>query len=268
VRNHFAHVLGALTLLMFGGCTTLPNGHDWGEDVSFRPGWHRFYEAASAAATSPDVWAPLAGVAAFRIDRWDRKTSDWARDKTPIFGSQERAAKWSNDLRLMSSLAFHISTLATPSGESPEWLESKAKGYAVELAAVAATSVTTRELKTAVGRERPDGSDHESFPSGHTSRSAVETQLAKSNLRSIDLNDDTRRLLDVGLDSLTIGTAWARVEAGAHFPSDTLFSMAIGNFMAILFTDAFLGLDGQSPTTLSLGPLPNGHVALLLEVHF
>ena len=57
--------------------------------------------------------------------------------------------------------------------------------------------------------------------------------------------------------SLTIGTSWSRIEAGWHFPADTLFSMALGNFMASFVNDTFLGLDSDS-TSLTVAAMPDG----------
>ena len=67
-----------------------------------------------------------------------------------------------------------------------------------------------------------------------------------------------RRGLDYGLDALTLGTSWARVEAGWHFPSDTLFSIALGNFMASFFHDAFMGLNTESPIDVRVVAAPGG----------
>lgn len=61
------------------------------------------------------------------------------------------------------------------------------------------------------------------------------------------------------LDALTYGTAWARVEAGFHFPSDTLVGISLGNFNEAFFNDAFLGLEPQSSRLVfSVAPLPRG----------
>jgi membrane-associated phospholipid phosphatase len=105
----------------------------------------------------------------------------------------------------------------------------------------------TNSLKRAADRERPNGLASESFPSGHTSSAAVHTRLASRNLQSIEMNDGTRRALDAGLIALTMGTSWARIEAGWHYPSDTLFSMALGNFIGSFVNDAFLGLQAKGP---------------------
>lgn len=257
-RGGRAFSAGALVLLL-SGCATLPNGRGWGEDATLAPGWDRVRQSAVDAIRDPWVWVPLLGAAAFQIDDWDRDVSDWARENTPMFGSQESAEDWSDDLRTASVVSYHLAVLATPSGaDAREWFINKAKGYAVGLSASALTRFTTRALKTSVGRTRPNGEDDESFPSGHTSTAAVYTQLASRNLRAIDLSDSTRLALDIGLDALTLGTSWARIEAGWHYPSDTLFSIALGNFLASFFNDAFLGLDENPRATVALAPQADG----------
>ena len=230
------------------GCGTLPTGRGWGEDATLRPGWARVRDSAASAARDPWVWAPLAGAAMFQIDDWDRRAADWAREHTPVFGSPGHAKTWSDDLRTASVVAHYASILATPSGdEAGDWIVNKAQGAIVDAAAVSATVAVTRLLKTNVDRRRPNDAADESFPSGHTSSAAVHTRLASRNLRAIQsagaLSAGSRNALDVGLYALTIGTSWARIEAGWHYPADTLFGMALGNFLASFVNDAFLGLD-------------------------
>jgi hypothetical protein len=252
---------------MLGGCATLPNGRNWGQDATISPGWQRVGESALEAARSPRVWLPLLGAGLLQINGWDRKVSDWARENTPIFGSEESAARWSDDLRTASSIAYHASVLATPDeGPFGNWLESKAKGYAVGLAAVGFTGLTTNGLKSVTARERPNGQDTESFPSGHTSHSAVLTELAQCNLESIRMSDGSHLALDIGLNALTIGTGWARVEAGAHFPSDSLFAMALGNWSGRAFNDAFMGLGGAPQLSLAFMPLEHHGIELRWRV--
>ncbi len=250
-----------LLSLALAGCGTLPSGQGWGEDATWRPGWERVRSSAASAARDPWVWAPLAGAAVLQIDDLDRRSADWARQHTPIFGSQRNAEQWSDDLRTASAFAHYATILATPSGgdDFGEWLANKARGTLVDVAAVSATVAVTRSLKTNVGRTRPNGGDDESFPSGHTSSSAVHTRLASRNLRSIGMPAGARRSLDVGLYALTIGTSWSRIEAGWHFPADTLVSMALGNFMASFVNDAFLGLDPGS-ATFSVAATPDGAI--------
>jgi membrane-associated phospholipid phosphatase len=209
----------------------LPDGHGWGQDATVIPGWQRVRDAAVHAAESPRIWGPLAASAAFQIDGWDRRVSNWARSHTPIFGSQQNAVDWSDRLRAVSGYAYYASVLATPSGDDPgEWMLDKLRGAAVGEAAIVATDEESALLKSAAARERPNGQDTQSMPSSHASRSAVLTELAERNLQSLAVNDTTQRVLDVGLDALTYGTAWARVESGYHYPSDTLVGVSLGIF--------------------------------------
>jgi hypothetical protein len=87
----------------------------------------------------------------------------------------------------------------------------------------------------------------------------VHTRLASRNLRSIDMPTGARLTLDVGLYALTIGTSWSRIEAGWHFPADTLVGMALGNFMASFVNDAFLGLD-PAATSITVAATPDGAI--------
>ena len=42
---------------------------------------------------------------------------------------------------------------------------------------------------------------------------------------------------------LAVGTAYARVEAKEHFPSDVLVGAALGHFIGVFANEAFLGID-------------------------
>jgi hypothetical protein len=180
----------------------------------------------------------------FQAGDIDRKLADWAADHTPIFGSQKRADQASDYLRDATGAAYAITVLATPSGKQfGEGTIAKGKGLAVGGAAIVSTFGVTKGLKNAVHRTRPDASDNLSFPSGHASQTAVLAMLASRNLASLSLPEEGRLALRIGLTALTVGTAWGRVEAHKHFPSDVLFGMALGHFLGAFINDAFLGLD-------------------------
>jgi hypothetical protein len=216
--------------------------------------------SAVQAARDPWVWGPALGAAAFQIDDWDRRASDWAREHTPVFGSQRSAQDWSDDLRSASIMTQRITLIATPAGDdATQWLLAKAKGALVQVTAASVSSKITNQLKTSTGRERPNGLADKSFPSGHSSASAVNTRLASENLKSIKMEEGMRRALDAGLIALTLGTSWARIEAGWHYPSDTLFSIALGNFVGSFMNDAFLGLE-DSDIAFSFGSGSDGLV--------
>jgi membrane-associated phospholipid phosphatase len=256
-RLPHAAIAIALTLLLSACVTTGPR--DWGADATWKPGMQPLREALVDAAKNPRVWVPLAGAALFQINGWDRKVSNWARDNTPVFGSQGNARDWSDTLRTASSVAYFATVLATPDPhDSGPWMRDKAQGLVAGLGAIAVAGFATSTLKGATGRTRPNGQGTNSFPSGHTSHSAVLTGLARDDLDDIDMSAGTRRALDLGLDALTVGTAWARVEAGAHFPSDTLASIALGNFVSRVCTEAFLSPSSDRRLAFSLTPVARG----------
>ena len=256
--------LGGLLALV--GCATLPNGRNWGEDATVQPGWQRVGRAALAAVEAPGFWLPLAGAAVLQIDNWDHRLSSWARRETPIFGSQQSATEWSDRLRSASAYAYFATVTLTPGGEEPgPWLIDKARGLAVGAAAIVVTDEESALLKKASARERPNGQDDQSMPSSHASRSAVLTELGRRNLQWVDMSETERVVVDASLTALTLGTGWARVEAGFHYPSDVLVGMAIGDFNGAFFNDAFMGLPEPAGVAFAVEPV---HAGAQLRVRF
>lgn len=247
-----------LTALSLAGCATLPDGHRWGGDVTVAPGWARVRIAAVQAATDPWVWAPLAGAGVLQAANLDHRLSHWGRTHNPLFGSEANATRWSDRLRGASVGVDLMTVLLTPSGEPDDtWLLDKAKGYLVNLAAATTAIESTTLLQHSIGRERPNGANDHSFPSDHSAASSVYTRLASLNLQQIPMSGGTRDALDLSLHALGFATAWARVEGGWHYPSDTLVGMAIGNFCAEFFTNTFMGLDAARER-FGFSPLPGG----------
>jgi membrane-associated phospholipid phosphatase len=262
-RAYAAGAALTVALCALSACASTPGGRPWGADATVEPGWQRVGEAATGALRSPQFWGPLAAAAMFQIDNLDHRTSTWARSHTPIFGSQENAARWSDRLRSASAYAYVATVLVTPGGDAPrEWLLDKARGVAVGGAAIVVTDEESALLKNATARERPNGQDMQSMPSSHASRSAVLTELAARNLESVSMGQTPRTVLDMGLAALTYGTAWARVESGYHFPSDTLVGISLGNFNGAFFNDAFLGTE-RSSTKVSFAVTPVRRGAVL-----
>lgn len=232
-----------LAPLLLTGCGTLENGRGWGEDALGPVDLERVARAGRDALLSPATWVPLAGAGVLSLGHFDEQVSDWASVQNPLFGSQA-AAGHAGDY-LTGLLAFEAvgTALATPSGDTPgDWTLAKLKGGAVELGAIAATNGLTEGLKRMSNRERPDGSDYCSFPSGHTANAFALATLANRNLDSIDSLGSARVPLQIGNAVLASGVGWARVEARKHYPSDVLFGAALGNFLTAFIHDAFMNL--------------------------
>ena len=250
-----------LACCLTSACASLPDGSRWGASATLAPGWPKIEASALNAARSPWVWGPLAGAAVLQVDSWDDEVSEWAREETPVFGSAQNAGDWSDGLRNAAVLGYAASVLAAPSGDfDGDWLAAKAQGAAVGAGAFAATAGLTAGLKTLTSRERPNGTDDDSLPSGHASTAAVFDTMTVRNLQSFDVSSGLRTTLEIGAGAITAGTAWARVEAGAHYPSDVLIGIALGNFMGAFFTEAFLGIEPGARLSFSAEPVRNGAV--------
>ena len=205
----------------------------------FWPDRERWRDAARAALRDPGTWVPAAGAAVIAAADWDDNISEWAVDSTPVFGSTDNALDWSNHLKGASHYAMIATALAVPGEGRP--FRTKLETLLWEHAAVEVTSELTSSIKKATDRERPDGSDRFSFPSGHASGAFAYAAASSRNLAATRLAGPTRVGLGIGLKTLAAGTAWARVEAGVHFPTDVLAGATLGNFLSLLVHDASSG---------------------------
>jgi membrane-associated phospholipid phosphatase len=256
----------SLIVLLTASCGTLPNGRRWGEDVTLLPGTERVENAASNAVRDPATWIPAIGAVAFSIGNFDQRVSNWASEKTPIFGSTDRAGKASDTMDSAAGAGVFLTALVTPSGSDPgDWIISKAKGISVEYAALAATGGTTQLLKGWVSRERPDKSDKNSFPSSHSSHTFASAMLDERNVESLPISTPEKWMLDTAFYSLAVGTAWARVEAEKHYPSDVLAGAALGSLISAFVHDTFMGLDQGTDMALSIWP---GQAVLILRIEW
>jgi hypothetical protein len=189
-------------------------------------------------------------------DRVSRSKPDQLGFETyPDIPIPNNADTASEALQATAEAAYVITALATPSGEqSGDWVSAKTKGLSVGIAAVALTEGTTDLLKYTINRTRPDNSGHDSFPSGHASRTAACNTLATRNLQYLEMPDGARTGLRAGFLALSLTTGWARLEAKKHFPSDVLAGMAIGHFLGAFINDAFLGVDSPKNFFFALEP--------------
>jgi len=218
----------------------------------FWPHGSEWRHAAYVALRDPGTWAPAGGAAVIAVGGWDRQISDWAVTHTPIFGSVSNAETWSDRLRAASDVSMIATALAVHDGEHPWRLRAKTL-IVEEVGAIATTSVTSL-LKGATDRERPDGSDSESFPSGHASRAFAYAAGSRRNLEATQLGRGWTIGLTAGVETLAIGTAWARVEAHKHFPTDVLAGAALGNYISLLMHDAFLGAPESTFVSVNVDP--------------
>ena len=222
------------------GCATTTGKGSWGGGAHW-PNGEALKKAAQRAAKSPHTWAPLAAAALLSIGDADDSLSSWAAREQPVFG--DKAADASDTLLALSKWTYVATGLVTPSDS----VGDRAKGFAVGVSATVATLSITRGLKSLTGRERPNGRDDKSFPSGHSSTSSSWATLTAQNIEYIAMADWARTGLTVAVYGVAAGTAWARVEAEEHHITDVLVGYALGHFVAAFMHEAFLEAGTTGP---------------------
>lgn len=251
-------IAAVLAAVVLSACSSRHPAPSWGADATLAPGWRQLGSAALKAATDPFTWAPAGSAAILQLGDLDDEIADWANDETPLFGGRETARDASDWLRNASLAAYLGAGLAAPVAAGDNWLGSKARGFAIGGGAIAVTAAGTGLLKEAAGRERPLGQDDASFPSRHAALAGVGARLSRETLRYHELPPGLRLASDTGLAGLVLMTGWARVEGGEHHPADVLAGAAIGNFFAVLASEAFLGASRREALALNVHPVGDG----------
>lgn len=233
-----------LCLALTSGCGVMANGRGWGQDATLAPGWDRLGQAAWDALAAPATWAPLAGAVALQSDRADKDIQRWAAKNTPVYGTQRNADKMSDNLMTAAGALWALSGAAAPSGNDfGEWTLNKTRAFSVEVSA----GIVTRGLvgigKGNTHRPRPNDANKESLPSAHATGTTFYTSLASRHVDTYGWPAGAVTASRIALGTLTTATAWARVEANQHYPSDVLAGIALGHFMGAFITNAFIGAD-------------------------
>lgn len=262
-RISMQRVLLVLLTTLTAGCSTLPDGQRWGEQVSF-PSWDKLKSSAWKAARDPYTWAPLAGALVLSVGDLDEDLSDWALREHPLFGSESSADDASDTMAEGLAVTTIVSALATPGGDSgSDWASAKLKGMLVEASAAVIAGSVTSALKNNTGRTRPDDSNDRSLPSAHASAAASFATLTSRNIDAIEMSPTSRKVLKFSTGTVAAATAWARVESRDHYPSDVLAGAALGHFITAMIHDSMMGLD----TPVQVGVELDGKNGGMLTFH-
>lgn len=268
VAHHWLGVMIAPVILclfcLLCGCETLPSARRWGEDATVSPGWERIGRAAKNAALATETWAPAAGALALQIGNADKNVQTWAATHTPVFGSQRNADQMSDNLKRVSGALWLASGVATPGGDNAgEWFLNKALGLGIQAGAGGLLRSTVGMLKDATARTRPNGLGQSSFPSDHASNASFYATATSKNVECLGWSDNAVSITRFGLGAITAATAWARIEANQHYPSDVLAGIALGHFFGAFFTDAFLGIGDPSRVLVMFEPSRDGYAMIV-----
>ena len=212
------------------------------------PDGARWRTASRDALRDPGTWVPAAGALVFGLTNLDDEVADWAMTERPLFGTADNADEASDNLQSATRLGMYATALAVPGGDDP-W-GRKIERLLLQQVTAGGIKGLVKLTKSATGRTRPDGSDDRSFPSGHAAAAFSFGTFGKRNLDDLRLGRGWTRGLKIGFRLGEAGTAWARIEADKHYPSDVMASAALGNFIASLMHDAFLKRDRSADVSV------------------
>lgn len=235
---------------LLSGCVTTSDSATWGINAHWSNST-KITGAAKRAITSPDVWVPALTAGLLLASDVDDKWSRDLADDQPLFGDD--AEKTSSSLRDVATGAYVITALLAPSPNA----EAKVRGLAAGLATSVADGLLNEGLKRLSSRERPDGTNDNSMPSGHASKAASRTYMARYNLTYIDMPAWARHTTNWALHGVAVGTGLARVEGRKHHLSDVFVGYALGNFVARVIHEAFF-VNTDTGAQVSFAPVDEG----------
>ena len=215
LRDTFLKISSAMMIIVSmstSGCATT------GDDGV----WPRIVTNSHASVKQKSVWIPLAAAAFFAATSADHEVSEWAIEHQPMFGSTENASDWSDWL----SNGLVASALITSLAQR----DDNYHPVVTDLFTLSAAYAFTAGTKQVADRTRPDRTNDLSFPSLHAASAFSAAQITNRNLSALETS--RAGMVKVGLFAFASASAWARVEAARHYPSDVLAGAAIGSFFA------------------------------------
>ena len=236
--------------LGLSGCVSAQGDARYGKAQGW-PSSGKLASAAKTAATQPQTWVPLLTAGVLMAADVDNDWSEDLAEDQPLFGSD--ADDVSDDLRDVATAAYVITALVAPS----ETLGDKLRGLTVGASTMLLEGAVTTGLKEVTSRDRPDGSNDKSFPSGHAAKASSRTAMAIGNLDYIDMPGWGRTAATWSLHGVAAATGLARVEAQKHHLSDVLAGYALGQFFATFMYEAFLE-ERDEDVRLSFVPVQDG----------
>ncbi len=185
-------------------------------------------------------------------------------DRNAVFNYSQNA-EMASDILLYSSIAVPLSLLLDKKARN-EWITIGVMGMEVLMVTSGITNtikpVALRSRPLAYNPEVPEGVKMEvdtrfSFFSGHTAVSASMTFFAAKVFSDLNPDSKWKPVVWVGAITIPAATAWARVEAGKHFPTDVIAGYAIGAAIGYFIPVMHLQKDATK-AQLKLMPTFNG----------
>ena len=225
----FLHIL-SLTLLtfVFSACSAKTAAYNW----------ERTKGAAYNAVVDPMTWAPLATGLALDATGYDDDITDHIIDKEEDLFTEEDA----DNLRTLTSAITYTTAIIVPDDN----LTLKTKRVLVEALAFTAGRSAVDIMNDEIDREypRPIPGEEDAIGSRHAVTPFLGAALTRRNLAQNDsIPDWGKYSINTVSYMAATGSAYQRIEEGLHSVSDQLYSVMVGNFLALFIHDAFMADD-------------------------
>ena len=208
-----------LSIILLSGCTLSQKSYS-----------SDFGTVVIDSLKDPFTWGNL--VLAGVIAPFDHRISRYMVENKPLFNGG--ASDESDNFRSYTNWSMQLSILSVAEDYNNDLSDVfliKTERLLRDNLSSGLTVMTNTQIQNIVDRKRPlTGSG--GFPSGHTSRTFATAYFARQNYNNSFFNDNTRTSLIFFTYLSAYTTGIARIEAGAHYPSDVLVGAALGNFGA------------------------------------
>lgn len=188
--------------------------------------------------THPLFLAPLTTAIVLQIGHLDEKLSDKILAKSPLFGKQTSAGRYSDRMKTVTTVTMLASSLFIPCVEKCFFkkLLVSATDYALQASAIQSRNI----IRATVKRKRPDPSTgNRSLPSGHATAAAARVTLGNENIKAYNISKTLKTTLQIVQWVMAYSIAYARVEGGAHYPADTLVGISLAFGVSHFFKNVF-----------------------------
>lgn len=272
IKSEFIFLFALIFLCVVSGCSREMLRANPLENPDITPSKARIKSSLNDALLDPSMLIGGTALAFLFISGMDDDISSYLSRQRPLFGSREQAEEVSDHLRLASmgtaALLYTVKyfPLEEPvcrgdsyyEGPLPRRHVGPVAGAEALLVSGVLTVGTTELIKRTAGRLRPDSSNHRSFLSGHTSVTAVANSYSANTLNSMSLPRHYQFLARGTLIAVTFTTAWARLEAARHYPTDLVAGAMLGTFFGNFIFRSFLGPYQPLDTGIDLNVTPEG----------
>lgn len=226
-RLFFNFLIFFLIALIVSGCASR---HD---SLS----WERTKAAAYSAATDKMTWIPVVSGVAINVSGYDDDMARHIMDEDDPFIDEDV----SDRLRDVTTLTTYATAFMVPDNN----MTIKTRRLVVESAALGAARGIVTIANNQIPKTAPNGWYDEAVGSNHAVTPFAASALTRRNVEQLDIPTWGKYSINTMTYLAATGSMYQRIEQGLHSPVDQLYSIAVGNFLALFIHDAFMASDTQ-----------------------